>query len=403
MRREGWATAIAVVASAALAVLGNPAEGAWAWSAIMLAWGVGIATVLRTPFGPPGPAAWTAMVCAAIAVRFPLLWVPPGLSDDVYRYAWEGRVWLAGFSPFAFAPDDPTLAPLRDALWHRVNHREVSSIYPPAAHLMFVALAPGGVLAFRIFMAACDITTAIVLFRRSPQLGWTWALLPLCVVEGAVSGHLESAAMLCVAVSLTRTGPVSSAMAWLGAMIKLLPAVLLVRRSPRTWLLASVASAAAVTPLLGAELTRGFETYRGHWSYNGSIFPALVAIGGDDAVVRLVLQALGVLIVVCAVLRIRDPARIALWAFGTFVVLSPTVHPWYGLWPLLAGLLTGVRAWTVLAVLLPAAYVVLATYDPTTSTWTEPWWVGPVIYLPFYATLLYDGWQRWRYASGASL
>ena len=34
----------------------------------------------------------------------------PDLSDDLYRFVWDGRVAAAGISPYRFAPDTPELA-----------------------------------------------------------------------------------------------------------------------------------------------------------------------------------------------------------------------------------------------------------------------------------------------------
>ena len=41
-----------------------------------------------------------------------LVLAPPLLSDDLYRYLWEGRLWLEGLNPYRLAPDDPALAHL---------------------------------------------------------------------------------------------------------------------------------------------------------------------------------------------------------------------------------------------------------------------------------------------------
>lgn len=403
MPREAPATAIAVGASLCLSFWGSPAEHAWLWAVGMVAWSTAVIGLLHdspSAFPRNGTVLWGALFAAAVAVRVPLLLSQPTLSDDVYRYVWEGRVWAAGLSPVEFAPNATELATLRDANWALVNHRDVSTIYPPLAQLLALLLAPGGVIAFRIFMAACDVLTALVLARRSARIGWIWALLPLPAVESAVSGHLEGAGLLLVAIALTTRWKSAAAAAWAGAMIKLLPAVLLARRSLRTQLIAAVATVLAAWPMLGPELFRGFETYRAHWSYNGSIYPLLAAAIGDPSLARRVLQGVGVVVVATALWRGATPARLALWTFGSFVALSPTVHPWYGLWPLLPALLLGIRAWIWLAALLPLTYVVLASYQAETGGWTEPWWTSPAIYLPFYALLLYDAGRSWRFPSG---
>src|SRR5260221_2738057 len=45
--------------------------------------------------------------------RATLIFRPPDLSDDLYRYAWDGELGRAGISAYAFTPDDPALAKFR--------------------------------------------------------------------------------------------------------------------------------------------------------------------------------------------------------------------------------------------------------------------------------------------------
>ncbi len=379
-RRTNVAAGLALAGSLSLVVIGDPRAHAAAAVAVLLAWGVGVVVALRgTITDSPG-----APLTAAL-VRLPLLFVAPTLSDDVHRYVWEGQVLAEGMSPFAHAPNDPLLTTIRDANWALVNHREVSSIYPPAAMLLFLLLSPGGVVAWRIAMAAADVATAWALGRRSPRAAWTWALLPLPAIESAVSGHLEGVGVLCLVLALGG----SNAAAWLGAMVKLLPGVLLLRSGWRGWLGWGGATALALAAFIGPGIGRGMGTYASNWSYNGSIWPALTLFLSPD-LARLACGIGAACIVIGIVFRTTDRGRIALWTTGAFVCLSPTVHPWYALWALAAGLWTGTRAWTLLAVTLPLSYIVLAGYDAEASAWTEPTWTQFVIYLPFYGMLLAD-------------
>ncbi len=378
------ALAAALLGALAVAALGDPRAHALPFVAIVLAWG-GI--VALTAPDLPSPA---RVVIAAGLVRLPLLLVTPTLSDDVWRYVWEGEVWRAGHNPFVSAPDAPELAALRDAVWANVNHRHVPSIYPPIAQLLFVLLSGGGVLAWRLLASACDVGTAWMLARERPTAGWLWALLPLPALEAAVSGHLEGIGVACLVAAVVSRRPLAAgAWAWAGAMVKLLPGVLLVLDRPRRWPFWGLLTLAVTLPFVRVD---GFETYRASWAFNGSIHPLTEAVAGPGA--RTALQVVGAAVVAGILLRSRDRARVALWTTGAFVILSPTVHPWYVAWPLAAALLNGSRAWIVLAVTAPGAYVVLSTYDPATSAWTE--WVGTriLVYTPFYLALLAEGWAR---------
>src|SRR5574341_497972 len=50
----------------------------------------------------------------SVAFRITLLWTQPVLSDDMYRYVWDGKVQAAGINPYLYPPESPELSHLRD-------------------------------------------------------------------------------------------------------------------------------------------------------------------------------------------------------------------------------------------------------------------------------------------------
>lgn len=357
-----------------------------------------------------------ALVGAAAALRGVILVGEPGLSEDLYRYLWEGRVQLAGLNPFAYAPNDPALAGLRDGLWARVQHNEVSAVYPPGAMALFRGLrALGGeARAWRALAAAADCGTVALLAWTlrgrglSPRAAWIWALHPLPALESAGSGHLEALALpgLVGALGLLDRGRVGWAalVASGGALIKLLPLVALgpALRRPGRSLALGLAGGAALglalsLPLLGAGplLLRGFGRYYEAWAFNGSLFHALLALAGDPQSARRLGVALGAVWVAWAGWRHKDPARLCLHAAGALVLLSPVVHPWYLLWVLAPALVLGVWPWQVLAATSLLSYMALASLERG-GTWEEPRWVVLVEYPPFFLSLLWWTIQRRR-------
>src|ERR1700730_9425884 len=54
----------------------------------------------------PHRAIWVVLI-VAVSLRLPLLFTPPLLSSDIYRYVWDGRVQAAGTNPYDFVPADP--------------------------------------------------------------------------------------------------------------------------------------------------------------------------------------------------------------------------------------------------------------------------------------------------------
>ncbi len=96
------------------------------------------------------------MLAGILAVHTVAATGPPQLSDDLYRYAWDGRVQAAGIGPYRYGPLDPHLAGLRDR-WlfpdaagcaaiergpHciRLNYPRAHTIYPPVAQAYFTAV-----------------------------------------------------------------------------------------------------------------------------------------------------------------------------------------------------------------------------------------------------------------------
>jgi hypothetical protein len=106
------------------------------------------------------------LLCAAV-FRLTLLFRAPDLSDDVYRYVWDGKVAAAGVSPYAFTPDDPRVAEMFPELRAQVAHRDLRTVYPPVAQAVFrsAAAAPGdGVLAMKALVATADLSVVALLF-----------------------------------------------------------------------------------------------------------------------------------------------------------------------------------------------------------------------------------------------
>ena len=77
--------------------------------------GGGVVCALRLP-APGGGARRSSLV--ALALRLAALAGPPVLSDDLYRYAWDGRVQVAGHRPLpAHAPSSRAGRPAGAWLW----------------------------------------------------------------------------------------------------------------------------------------------------------------------------------------------------------------------------------------------------------------------------------------------
>jgi hypothetical protein len=108
------------------------------------------------------------VLVVAILVRAMFVFRPPELSDDIFRYLWDGLQMLAGQNPYALPP----AAVLPDGrmpagLAVLVNHPHLTTIYPPAAQLVFAAGASlnAGVVGIKALLVLLDLLTCILLMR----------------------------------------------------------------------------------------------------------------------------------------------------------------------------------------------------------------------------------------------
>lgn len=287
----------------------------------------------------------------ALSWRIALATAPPLLSDDVYRYVWEGRIQAHGGNPFRWRdrPEAERWTPLRDAAWERVNHKEYTAIYPPLWQLAAraVVAVSGSVTAMKAFLVACEALTWLLLARllarrglpRERLLVAAWS--PLALVEIAGSGHNEPLGMLLLVaglLALDAARPARAAVLVTAAfMAKLVPGLLALpwarRFRPAHALLGALLVAVLTTPYAaaGRGLVRTLGGYGEHWRFNETLFAAL------DAVLPPSLAATGALVIlVGAALALAargvEPARASLLLATAWLLLMPSVLPWYALW-----------------------------------------------------------------------
>jgi hypothetical protein len=373
----------------------------------------------------------------AALVRALLLPVPLSLSDDAYRYLWDGRVVVAGFDPYRLAPDDPALEPLRDGLWERTAHREVETVYPPLALALFsiAASLPFELLAWKGLMALFDLGSCWLLWlaarRTGRATGWAvwYAWNPLAVIESAGMGHLDAAGVCALLAALvwllpraavgagSPRPPARPVLAGLAAssavLIKLVPLVvlplLLLRARSARFAVALVATlVAGLAPMIAPSggPPPGLVRYGVSWEFNGLVFEPLwraldrsgtapdVKRSLDAARMRMsrperlepfyhyvypqllakLVMAAGMGWVVLVGLGLRDDLEAAAWTLGGALLLSATLYPWYVLWTLPLAALLRSPPWLVLSFSMQAAYLPrLLGWSAWPSAWLGVW------------------------------
>ena len=364
---------------------------------------------LRVPATLPSTRSLAWILGVALVARLLLIPTAPTLSEDAYRYLWDGALVRDGVNPFVHAPSDPALADRRGELFARLNHADVPTIYPPAAQLFFAAVAAvhatpatlkGGYLPLEI---AAWLALLALLRRRglASERILLFAWNPLVLVESYGSGHVDllAAAALVLALAFLDAGRrVPAGVAWaVASLSKYTPLLLgptLVRQ--RAWVVllsAGLSMAVLALPFVGAgpALFHGLGAYAAHWEFNGPLFPLLRAVMGGDAA-RLLLAALLGLAVTAISLRARTASGAALGCLTAYLIASPTVFPWYLV--TLAALLplhpnAGILAATGLVAL---SYLPLPHYRAT-GEWALPSWI-PWIEYGAWALVAAMAWAR---------
>lgn len=401
---------------------------------------VWLALWLRAERAPCGA---RAVFLGALILRLVALTSDLRLSDDVYRYVWEGERLAEGASPWAAAPADPSFARERaqePELAARINHPEVSAAYPPlylgasaviarAAHALpnaaFESTLERSVFAFRLAATLADLVVVATLLAwlrrrgRPAALAIAWAWSPLVAFEFAGSAHLDALALAAWLGGLAWLAPSEDPararsagkrpFAWTlvgaAAAIKFLPAVSACfgareRRSfaPLALVLGVVLATGAVFLVLDAGATgalRGLSEYSFRWETPNLVHRFVEGAFGriaayDEGVAdprRLARVALGLAWLgfgAWLLLRRTELVRASGRMVGAFLVLTPTLHPWYAVWILPFVALEPRRSWAVLIALLPLAYWPLAEWQHE-HVWREPSWLWPALALPFFA------------------
>ncbi len=340
--------------------------------------------------GPsPGRFALAGMIVIGVAARIALIPTDPLWEIDFYRYLWDGGVVWSGGDPYRWSPEavlagdagDPmtALAASSGGLVGEINYPTLRTIYPPLAQSAFAlahALGPWNLISLKLIYLMADGLALAMMLTLLARLGLPplWAALywwnPLAVQLVYNAGHMDVLLVpfMLGALLATLSGRRNAAALLLAAAtaVKLWPALLLpalLRYRPGhagAALKAAAVFAAAALMLLAPQLLAGLETdsgltaFTGTWQRNDAVFGLLLGSAASilDAFSlyeidagRVARVAVAGAIVAAVLWSNRRPAhapealiRRCLLVPVLFLVLGPTVYPWYAVWllPLIA-------------------------------------------------------------------
>jgi len=343
----------------------------------------------------------------AVAIALRVIALPLAPSDDLWRYAWEGKIQRAGLNPYLVAPDDPKLDALRRSFPEssKIKYPNVRASYVPGAEILFRLFS--GVsdrpLFYKLVFAIVDLATVFLLLRliggddRYRHAAW-YAWNPLVAYSFAGAAHFDIlmilplvGGILCLIRSTTEP---ESTRKWSWAVgaatlfgiaisFELIPVLLLLLYVfALRWRAVVLAISVAIPALLG--LPFGFPKVRIWDSLGQSTYVQrlndLFWWVIEDTVwanphqknyhynVILIMAVIAV-----SLLFVRNWKRGMLWALGTALVLTPVLHPWYCTWILPLATWRRAYAWHVLSVTLFAYYLFWNERLFVLPWHSEPW------------------------------
>ena len=369
------------------------------------------------------------LVIFSITLRLLFLFAIPNLSQDFYRFIWDGRLILEGFNPYLYTPDsfiNSGKFPVDNAqeLYNGMGNLSSShfSNYPPLNQLCFVIanLFPGrsilsSVIGLRLVIIAADIGTLYFgkkLLERlklpSNRIFW-YILNPFIIIELTGNLHFEGVMIFFLMWALyllhARKWKWAAVVLACSISIKLIPLMLLPLffwwftsnhlkdRNMKLGLLkliifytiVIISTLLLFLPFFSMEFVTNYAKTVGLWfgnfEFNASIYYLAREIGytitgyNEIAIIGEILPLISIVLILGFSFLKRNNSipkltTSMLLALTCYLFLSTTVHPWYIATLLILSIFTNYKfplVWSLVIVLSYLAY--------SNTTYSENLWI----------------------------
>jgi hypothetical protein len=313
------------------------------------------------------------LVAIGILIRVVLLFVEPNLSDDFYRFIWDGRLLNHGINPFLELPSyyiEQNLHSefLTQDLYRNLNSQNYYTVYPPVlqavfgvATFLFPTSVLGSIFVMKLFLLIFEIGSIVLImrllkyFKMPKENVLLYALNPVVILEIVGNIHFEGAmicfSLLAIWLLVREKWHLSGLSMSIAIVAKLLPLMflpfLLKRfrlRSISYYITVGCGVILLFIPLLNeafiANISESVELYFKSFEYNGSIYYILRWIGYETVGYNwisiispyLTLSIFVIVMIAALLVKERDVKYFAqnmLFALTIFYLFATTVHPWY--------------------------------------------------------------------------
>lgn len=371
----------------------------------------------------------------AIGLRLVFLLAIPNLSQDFYRFIWDGRLILSGLNPYLTTPNDlmgsqPDLFPQMKMLFEGMGALSAGhySNYPPIHQLPFIIAAMlfkhsilGSVVVLRLILIAADL--GILFFGKKllrklhlPTRNIYWFILnPLVIIELTGNLHFEGLMLLFFIMALyyihTQKWHLAALTMALSIAVKLAPIISLPlflnklgwKKSVRFYLSVGGVFILLFIPFLKGDFFENYSITIGLWfskfEFNASFYYFLKWVLKATSKLELI-HSMGIVVMSVLVLqicyqlvrnKIKTTALILsiLWILSGYYFISTTVHPWYIISLLLLSVFTGYKFAAVWSFTLIFSYMAYNQFSVD-----ENGLILCLEYLPVFGVLAWELWNQ---------
>ena len=304
-------------------------------------------------------------IAIAMVFRVVFLFSIPTLSDDFYRYLWDGQLVVDGVNPFDFRPSELIEQGVYQSsiLFGKMNSPNFYSVYPPTNQFFFTVSAWLGqgdwrvmLFVLKVFVLLLEFGTLLIISKISKFLGKglkpliIYGFNPLVIAEFSGNVHSEVIMLFFVALFVY----LLLLKKWIGSAIslafaicsKLIPVLLIpLLVSKLGWKKAiqfGVVTASCCLLMFSflynntflPHLIESLQLYFKHFEFNGLLYLGAKYIDGYWFSGTKLLIKLISLILLCWVYlkskrEIHGIFQEAILLFTIYFMFSSTVHPWY--------------------------------------------------------------------------
>lgn len=334
-----------------------------------------------------------------VLMRLILLFAFPALSDDIYRFIWDGRILLDFADPYEFLPSeyvDQGIEGVNQALYAKLNSQEYYSVYPPFNQVFFFLSAlfsPNSeywsAVLLRVIILTFELGNISLIrkllkhYKLPQKYGLLYALNPMIILE--LTGNLHFEAIMVFFLLLALWYYEQNKLHWsavffgLSVATKFLPLIflpLLFRKIgfKKTAVYSTITIGILMVsflPLINTDhvwaIKESMELYFQKFEFNASLYYVtrwygfqlaghnIIAVAGK----WMMLATLGSILLYSFVGKKRRLPEQMMWVWALYVLFATTVHPWYTIPLLVMSIFTHKQfayLWTILVFFTYANY-----------------------------------------------